>query len=324
MLRRIRYFFEWLYVCVHVAAVCLLPRRVAHRIGRWLGGLAYRLSARTRDVALENLKLLLGMDDEAARRTARESCRQAGAALLDLARAPRVGRALALRDVEVPEETRREIDAVRRGGRGVVMATSHFGNWEFHCLAGPFFADMDSTVIIRPVPNPLLNRLLFRLRGRTGQELVDRDAAALVGARRVRAGGAVAVTFDVPVPPGAGAAPVDFFGLPTYTTLAVGYIAALTKAPVYLSYFLPIGGCRYRWVAKGPLQSAPLANTRETALATTVAVSRALEEAIREHPGAWAWWNKRWRLIPPGGTGFPSYARPVESTRRRRDAVADA
>jgi KDO2-lipid IV(A) lauroyltransferase len=324
LLRRIADFLAWLYVWLHIVLFCLLPRRLTHRIGRWLGALAFRFSARTRNVAVENLRRFLGADEEAAHRIARESCEQAGAAFVDLARAFGVTRRLVRRDIEIPDATRRAVDEIRRKGRGAVLAAAHYGNWEFQCLVGPFLSLPPMTVVVRPIRSPLFNRLLYRLRGWTGQRLIHRDGAVLTCARRVRKGECVAVTTDLAVPPDAGGAPVDFFGLPTYTTLAVGYVAALTGAPVYLWYLEPIGGCRYRCVLKGPLEAEPKGTRRETALATTRAVTRALEETIREYPAAWGWWTKRWRLIPPGAKGFPSYARAVHTVQRRRDTVADA
>ncbi|MHC4730757.1 MAG: lysophospholipid acyltransferase family protein, partial [Planctomycetota bacterium] len=166
-----------------------------------------------------------------------------------------------------------------------------------------------ATVIVRPVPNPLLNVLLLRLRGWTGQRVIHRTGAVKRCIRGVRQGEIVMITVDVPVPPDAGAVPVDFFGLPTFTTLAAGYVAAATGRPLYVAYLLPLGKQRYRVVLEGPFEAAGQEPTREVALALTRRVSEQLEEAIRGYPEAWAWWQKRWRIRPEGAEGdFPSYS----------------
>ncbi|MGQ0614368.1 MAG: lysophospholipid acyltransferase family protein [Planctomycetaceae bacterium] len=308
-LRWIAHLAEALPVYLAAAFFCLLPRRLAHHIGRRLGFYAYFVWGRARRVALENVKLVLGLEGREASRVARDSMKSAGAAIADLLRAPRMRRRIARRDLEIPEETWRAIDAIRRGGKGAVFACSHFGNWEFANLSGPYSALPPTTVVIRPVPNPLLGPALFWFRSRTGQMLILRSGAALECMQRVREGECCAITFDLPVPPDAGAAPVDFFGLPTYTTLGVGYVAAMTRAPVYLVHVLRLAGCRYRLVFRGPLE-APIGETlKATALATTRLVSQALEQAIREAPGQWAWWLKRWRIRPTGAKAtFPSYS----------------
>jgi len=305
---------------------CVLPRRWSHRLGRRLGALAYLLSKRSRNVAHENLRRFLGVDAAEAARIAKASMRQAGASIFDLARAPRLTRLLVRRDIEVPEATWQAINAIRRQGKGAVFAGSHFGNWELGSLSGPFSALPQQTVIVRPIPNPWVDRLLKYLRGCTGQQVVHREGAAMECMQRVRDGEICLITFDLAVPPDAGAEAVDFFGVPSFTTVGVGYVAAMTGAPVYLAYFEPIGGCRYRFVLKGPIEAPERPQLRQCAVEITKAVSLALEEAIRECPYAWAWWMKRWKIRPDGSdpADWPDYSLEVrwfwpQGTQPRRD-----
>ncbi|MHC4548378.1 MAG: lysophospholipid acyltransferase family protein [Planctomycetota bacterium] len=288
---------------------CLLPRPWAHRVGRRLGTLAFLVSTRSREVALENLQQRLHLDLEEAQRVARESLRIAGAAVADLLRAPRVSRKLVRRDVELPAATRRVLTAIREGRKGAVLACAHYGNWEFANLVWPFMDMPPTTLLVRPVPHPLADRILVRYRSWTGQRVVHRRGGIAKCVRRVREGELAAITVDLPDAPHAGAQAVDFFGVPTFTTVAAGYVAAVTGAPLYLGYLLPLGRARYRLVLDGPID-APTGDThRETALAATRHVTRALEQAIRRYPEAWAWWLKRWRIRPEGARGaYPSYA----------------
>ena len=52
-------------------------------------------------------------------------------------------------------------------GRGVLFFTGHFGFWELHALVHALRLEPFS-VIARPLDNPYLNRLLDRVRQRTG------------------------------------------------------------------------------------------------------------------------------------------------------------
>jgi len=308
--KRIRWALEYAGSLLAVGLFCALPRGAAQWLGRRLGGLVYWLSPRSRRTATENLRMMLGADAEKARLLGIRSMRAAGAALADMLRAPRANRRLFRRDLEIPEEAWKAIDAIRRGKRGAVFACAHFGNWEFCNLSGPFGALPPQAVIVRPVPNPLLDRLLFRLRSATGQRLLLRSGAALECMQWVREGNICAITFDLPVPPDAGAEAVEFFGRPTFTTVSVGYVAAMTRAPVYFCYVEPTGGTRHRLVLDGPLE-APIGETlRGTAVETTRRVSAALERRIREKPELWAWWLKRWRTRPEDAPKerYPSYS----------------
>lgn len=304
------------------AFFCLLPRAWAHFVGRHMGGIAYFLSARSRRTALENLRLRLGVEGPAARYIARKSMGQAGAAIMDLLRAPRVTRRIVERDIDVPPEAQALIDGLR--GQPLVVASCHLGNWEFSGLCVPFlFTGAPSLVVVRPPKSPYVSRVFDALRGWTGQKVIHRASAILRAHAHLRDGGHVAMVVDVSVPPQAGAATVDFFGVPTYSTLAPGYLAARTGAALLFAYLLPLGGHRYRLVLRRievPRADSP----RETALALTRKLSSELEAAIREHPRHWAWWLKRWIIRPDGAPGeWPSYSRH-EKRHLPRGLVKDA
>jgi len=297
---------------------CLLPRALAHFLGRHMGGFAYFISTRSRRTAIENLKLRLGVADGAARRIARISMGQAGAAIVDLLRAPRITRRVAERDLEVTPETRSLIEEMR--GKPAVLASGHLGNWEFGSLCFPLLAGSTSLVIVRPPRYPHVARLFAALRGWTGQKIVHRAGAMLRAHAHLRAGGCLSIIFDVTVPPQAGAVAVDFFGVDTYTTIAPGYLAARTGTPLVFCCAKPVGWHRYRLVLRR-IEVPKAATTRETALALTRKLSHELEASIREQPESWAWWLKRWNIRPEGASGaWPSYSTPETRFRVNPDA----
>jgi KDO2-lipid IV(A) lauroyltransferase len=308
-MRYLRWLLELIGFLILSGIFCVLPRPWAHRLGRALGALAFHLSPRSREVSLENLQRFLGLDPEEARRVAIDALRMAGASLGDLLRAPRMGRGRFERDVEISAEVRGTLAEIRQRGRGAVLVTSHLGNWEFLNLCAPHLGLERMTVIVRPVPNPMLSALMHRYRSRTGQRIIYRSGAVSDCLRRVRAGEAAGITMDLPVPPGSGAEAVDFFGLPTFTTLAPAFIAAATGAPLMLIHLLPFGRHRYRLTLEGPFEMPQRGKRSARAREATRELSRTLEQAIRRHPECWAWWMKRWRIKPEGAQGeFPSYA----------------
>ncbi len=313
---RVRYAFEVAGALLMTTVFCLLPRSWAHHLGRRIGYLAYRFSARSRKVAIENLRQRLHVGEDEARRLAVLSHRASGAAVADMLRAPRLSKRVVRRDVEIPDATRKHVEAIRGGG-GAVLACSHFGNWELANLCWPHISGSPSGLVVRPVPNPILNKMLFALRGWTGQEIIARRGAMRQCVRRVRAGGVVAITIDLPAMPGSAAEPIDFFGLPAYTTVAAGYFAAVAGVPAYLTHMLPIGKHRYRFIIEGPFTAPADVKTRAAAVALTTELTQALEATVRANPESWAWWVKRWRIRPKGAEGdFPFYSLDERSVPR--------
>jgi len=287
---------------------CLLPRAWAHNLGRRFGNLAYRFSARARKVAIANLRQRLHVDEDEARRLAVLSHRATGAAFADMLRAPRLSKRIVQRDIEIPDATRERLEEIREGA-GAVLASSHFGNWELASLCWPFITGSPLGLVVRPLTNPILNTMLLRLRGWTGQEIIERRGAMRQCVRRVRNGGVVAITIDLPAMPGSAAEPIDFLGLPAFTTVAAGYFAAVADVPAYLAYMLPIGKHRYRFILEGPFTAPTDVDPRAAAITLTRELTQALEVTVRAHPESWAWWVKRWRIRPKGATGeYPFYS----------------
>ncbi len=294
-LRPVLHTLELLVALPVILFFCVLPRRWAHWLGCGLGYGAFCIHERTRLRTLKNLTERLGVDPDEAHRLAIVSLKECGTTLIDLLRAPRVSRRVVRRTIEVTAETEATLEGIRSEKRGYVLAASHFGNWEFTSLAWPHLGMPDTTVVVRPVTNPLLNRILERWRGWTGNRVIPRRNAVRTCVRHVRRGLSVAILIDIPVPVQSGTTPVDFFGAPAATTLAPGYVAAVTGAPVYMVYLLPVGKGRYRLSVQGPVEVEAGKTHRETAISYAWRLSEMLEDAIRERPDAWAWWLRRWR-----------------------------
>jgi len=65
-------------------------------------------------------------------------------------------------------------------GRGVLVATAHLGNWELSAFAHALLTE-PMNVIVRPLDNPLIDRLVEERRTLSGNRLIDkRDAARRV------------------------------------------------------------------------------------------------------------------------------------------------
>jgi KDO2-lipid IV(A) lauroyltransferase len=298
--------------------LCLLPRAWAHWLGRRIGGLALVLSARSRRTALENLKLRLGVEGRRAWWIANKSMGQAGAAIVEMLRAPRIAPATVERDLEIAPDARATLEEVRSSPRGAVFASCHLGNWEFLNLCAPVLCGGRPTaVVMRAPPYPFVGRVVMWLRARTGQRIFQRTRAILRSLALVREGGAVWTVFDVSVPPQAGAVPIAFLGVPTFTTIAPAYVAVRTQASLLFCCLLPLGGARYRLHLRR-IEAVAEGTPRERATALMQQLTRELEAAVREHPEHWAWWLKRWNIRPEGAPGaWPSYAHD------ERHALAD-
>lgn len=188
-------------------------------------------------------------------------------------------------------------EEARRGGKGVLFATAHLGNWELSAFAHALLTE-PMQVVIRPLDNPLLDALVNRYRSLTGNRIIGKKDYARSILKALGANQAVGILIDQNTLLDEGVF-VDFFGIPACTGSSFARLAAHTGAAVILGFAL-WSEEEGRYVLDF---SPPVALTGDT-LRDTQLLQAKLEEAIRRHPDQWLWLHRRWKTRPPGEAGL--------------------
>jgi len=295
--RPARHLLAYLFCRGLLFALALLPRRWGQGIGRLCGLLFYGISPRHRRIAIDNLQRAFGpaLPPSGRARLARASFAHAGMILADAAYFRRT--ALAPLDSVAVYEGKEHLLAAASEGRGVLVFSAHFGHWELVALLQARLG-VPFTMVVRPLENRRLDRLLTRLRGLTGNEVIAKYDAARGVLRALRGGRAVALLIDQNVR-GEGGLFVEFFGVPASTTPALATFSLKCGAPMVpvFSYPMPDGRLRIRYGP--PLRVERSGRVAEDIMAATRRCTAVLEEEIRRHPEYWLWMHNRWRTRPP-------------------------
>lgn len=181
----------------------------------------------------------------------------------------------------------------RKLGRGVLFATAHLGNWELSAFAhGLLTEPMD--VIVRPLDNRLIDRLVEERRGLSGNRLLEKRDVARAILRSLRDNRAVGVLIDQNTSLEEGAF-VDFFGIPACAGTAFAKLAAHSGAAV-IPGFAVWEPAEQRYV----LRFYPALPITGDALEDTRRLHHQLESVIRHYPDQWLWIHRRWKTRPPG------------------------
>lgn len=261
--------------------------------GRMLGRAAYVLDRRHRGVALANLRRAFPERDAAWHAgIARGAFEQAGRTVLETLWSAR----LAAGDLEAvfrPGDLER-VRAALAAGRGAILPTAHFGNWE---LVGVVLGllGMPLVSIARPLDDAALEEQITALRTRTGAAVVAKQDAVRGALRALRAGSPVAVLMDQNTQRHE-AVFVPFFGRPAATAPLVAHLHLRTGAPVLPAFAVPEGP-GYRLAVEEPVTVAT-ADRVAAVTEVTAAVTRTIERQVRAHPEAWLWMHDRWREQP--------------------------
>ncbi|MBI1356175.1 MAG: lipid A biosynthesis acyltransferase [Acidobacteria bacterium] len=281
-----------------LTALAWTPLPLARRLAEGLALGLRRWTPRWRRTALRNLELAFPERDAAWREgVLRESYRNLGRVLLALAKAPRLT-AANIGDWIEYEGYEHFRDALAKG-RGVLFLTAHLGNWELSVAAHALFGH-PMRMLVRPLDNPLLDRLIERRRTLHGNRPIDKNNAAREALKALRANQAVGILADQNAAGDDGLF-VDFFGRPARSTKSVALLAARTGAAVIpgFAFWNPL---RSRYVLKfyPPLVMADGGDREADLRENTQRCQTAIERAVRERPEQWLWMHRRWKSRPPG------------------------
>lgn len=269
-----------------------LPARLGLWVGRRLGDLAWAALPVRRALTLDNLQRAFGGDRDAEelRRLGRRSFEHLGMNLVEACvfffRPPAVLLSrVTLEGVE-------HLETATAAGKGILLLTAHYGNWELlaasHALTG--FA---LSVVVRPLDNPILDRVVARFRRRGSVELIAKRRALREVLDALRRQRMLGILLDQNAARSEGVF-VPFFGVPASTSKALAVVALRAGAPVVPVFIRrDADGCHTVRVEPA---IPPPADGDVTAY--TAAFNRAIEAAIRRAPEQWFWMHARWKTRP--------------------------
>jgi KDO2-lipid IV(A) lauroyltransferase len=186
-------------------------------------------------------------------------------------------------------------------GKGVLLLTGHFGNWEVATVAGiGSFPQMRGRFhfVRRALKPDWFDRLVTRRFQRAGFGVLPKRGSLDAMLDRLTHGDAIVFAFDQHAQPPDGIA-VDFFGTPAWTFKSLAIIALATGAPVVPATSWRESDGRHVLRFEAPIPAVEHANTSEAIRLTTRAYNAALERLVLRRPEQWYWVHRRWKTVEP-------------------------
>lgn len=207
------------------------------------------------------------------------------------------------RHVENDAEAVRKIRAATET-TGAVLALPHFGNWD---LAGIVMAHHGIRIfsVAGQQKNPLTNRWLNDKRA-TGIAILTRGTVAVRQIlRRLRDREVFAILPDVRMKTPDLAIP--FLGAEANLGRGMALFARKTGSPILPAKVRRTALDRHFLDVGDPIRPNPGLPEEEDIRRLTREVMATIEEQIREDPGQWFWYNRRWVLepLPPDAGSKP-------------------
>ncbi len=174
-----------------------------------------------------------------------------------------------------------------------ILFTAHLGNFELLPIAaGSIGARMSA--LFRPPNNPYIARYILSTRHSTMGELVQSNrGVAFTLASILEKGGNIGVLVDQKY---SGGLSTTFFGRPCETNPVVPILARRFDCDVYPTRCVRLSGNRYRIEVEEKLDLARNPEGDIDVQAATQQLNDVVERWVREDPGQWMWFHKRWVL----------------------------
>jgi len=265
----------------------------------WAGRFLYRFLPLRRGVILENLRRVYGerIGGDEIRRLAQAHYGHLWRLLGEFLRFRWLSAAKKKALVRV--ENIEAFVAAQAQGKGILILTGHFGNWEVATIAGiGNYPEVKGRFhfVRRAVKPAWLDRIVTRRFNRAGFGVFPKRGSLDAMLERLEHGDAIVFPFDQHARPPDGIE-VDFFGHPAWTFRSLAIIALATGAPVLpaTSWREPDGHHVLRF--EEPIAPLEATDTGEAIRRNTRAYNEKLEELVMRRPEQWYWVHRRWKSV---------------------------
>lgn len=273
-----------------------LPRTLSYAIGHVCTWLAWRCMTSTRSAVADNLAPLFPHENRASlERRALDTFRSYARDAVDFLCALGTPLGDPSQLFDIVDEHREVFESLLARGRGIVLITGHYGNWEVGSLLIRNALDLPLTIVAMAETDPTVNRIRLEMREKLGAQTIEvrQSLDTALQIRRCLADNQI-VAMLVDRHFGKDRVPVTLFGRPAWLLRTPLLMAQVSGAPVLPCAIERIGPGRFKARPGTPIY-VDRDQPRDAAIAAAAqAVADALAARIREHPEFWYHFYRYW------------------------------
>jgi len=273
----------------------LVPRNLANRMASFMGKILFLIDRKHRRITTDNLTYAFG--SQKSPYEIRILARQVFVNLLKVVF--EIGWSLNLDEIRL--STHFKIDGFHHlknayeKGKGVLVLTAHFGNWELLSVVGAMIK-FPINIVVRPLDFKPLDHFIFYLRTRFGGKIIPKQRSIRTIIRSLDRGEMVLLLMDQNVDWYEGVF-VDFMGHRACTNKGLALLALKTGAPV-VPVFMVREKLKFRAEFGPEILTVKTGDKQKDIEINTQEYNRVVENFIRRYPDQWFWVHQRWKTKP--------------------------
>lgn len=177
--------------------------------------------------------------------------------------------------------------------KGVILLSSHFGNWELGGIAAAA-KGLPLHAIGKSHKNKFIDRYIKHLRGLTGLKTIDKNGAVQKCVRLLKQNQIIAMLIDEHAKK--GNVWVNLFGQKASTSALPATLALKYHSPVIPVVFYRESNKKSKLIFGKPFSLKKSGDSQSDILCNTQTYMRHLENEIMKRPAEWTlWMHNRWR-----------------------------
>ena len=271
--------------------ICLLPNNVNRNIGNILGELTWLIVPEKRKkMAVNNILQCLQVTPTEAANIAKKSWTRFGRMIIELLLYPKIKKNI---DQYVTLEGKENLERAMSYGKGVVLATSHSGNWE---IMGAALAleGFPLNVVAQKQSNQNMDRFINEYREMMGIHVSYKTSMRAV-IRLLAKGTVIGMLMDQDA--GNDGVILDFFGRKTSCAKGTAFLAHLNTAPIVPIFITENQDGKHTLLIKEPLFIEQTEDKQHDIEKMTEHLTKLIENHIRQYPEEWFWLHDRWKSV---------------------------
>jgi KDO2-lipid IV(A) lauroyltransferase len=271
-----------------------MPIGVNLFLGRSIGGVAFVVNKKRRLIAYPNLKAAFTKEKspEELRAITKDVYVNLVQAFSEIVSLTKVSKDYVNRYVEVVNMER--IENAAKSGRGTMLLTAHFGDWELSSLVSAM-KGFPITVLAREQKMKRMNELLNELRESKGCKVVRKGMSTKNILKELYKNNIVGILSDQDA--GKKGTFVNFFGRPTSAHIGPFEIAKHTNSIILPNFIVRTKGPFHKLYLEEYIDVRQ-SEGRQGLVDGLQKYMSLLEKYVRLHPAQWLWMHKRWKSTP--------------------------
>jgi len=289
MLKKIRYYIEWILV----GSALWYLNRLNFRQASDTGGKFFRRIGpclKRTAIARNNLRRAMPeLDDQQVEKVIGDMWENLGRVFAEF---PHVGRMNRIELNEILEvEGLEHLETLRQNDKGSIFFSGHIANWELSSKALAV-SEFPLLLVYRKGNNPWLDRIIQDNRNLYQAMAIPKgkDGARLL-LQAIKERRHVGVLIDQKMNDGI---PVPFFGRDAMTSPAIARLALKFDCPIVPAHVIRKDGHLQKFIISHPLEITRSGDQVQDVRNIMTGINSILESWIREHPAQWIWIHNRW------------------------------